>query len=494
MARPWKHPKTGIYWLRRAVPADLRAAVGKREEKQSLGTKDPAQARVLHAKALAAIEERWAGLRRPLRAIEPQELEEASRFAYRVCLSQNGAPGIQWDLSLGQDLWIDQLSMEPGVSSRDLSKTMHRSWCRQRAGEYLAHVGLNLTDEDREKVAKAIGFGAHKACLALQAQAHGDFRADPFIVEAAPGARLRGVATKPLTFKSLLDGWAAEKAPVSKTLYSWEKVIDQVKSFVGHDDASRLTPDDLLRWKADLLEQGLKTKTIRDSKIAPLRAILQWGVDNRKIADNPAARIQIDVRGKAKEKVRGYSDEEAKLILERAAKEADPVLHWIPLLSAYSGARISEVCQLRKEDVLEVSGVWCLKFVPEAGSLKNANSERIVPVHPAVLDDGFLKFVSASKPGPLFSKLRVDRFGNRGGTGTKMISRWIRSLGISDDRISPSHSWRHRFKTLGRRHGLMPDIVNAMTGHHTKTVADAYGEFPVEALHRELIKIPRIPI
>ena len=36
----------------------------------------------------------------------------------------------------------------------------------------------------------------------------------------------------------------------------------------------------------------------------------------------------------------------------------------------------------------------------------------------------------------------------------------------------------------------MTDIVNAMTGHHRKTVADAYGEFPVAALYRELQKIP----
>ena len=36
MARPWKHPKTGIYWLRKRVPEDLLRLVGKREEKRSL--------------------------------------------------------------------------------------------------------------------------------------------------------------------------------------------------------------------------------------------------------------------------------------------------------------------------------------------------------------------------------------------------------------------------------------------------------------------------
>ncbi len=45
MARPWKHPKTGVYWYRKVVPAALRAAIGKTEIKRSLGTKDPGEAR-----------------------------------------------------------------------------------------------------------------------------------------------------------------------------------------------------------------------------------------------------------------------------------------------------------------------------------------------------------------------------------------------------------------------------------------------------------------
>jgi integrase len=133
-----------------------------------------------------------------------------------------------------------------------------------------------------------------------------------------------------------------------------------------------------------------------------------------------------------------------------------------------------------------------MKIAPEAGSLKTAGSERVVPLHPAVIEAGFLQFVSKSAAGPLFSTLPPDVFGKRGGNATKIIGRWVRGLGLTDARISPSHSWRHRFKTLGRRHGLMPDIVNAITGHHRKTVADSYGEFPIDALYRELAKIPAV--
>jgi integrase len=161
-------------------------------------------------------------------------------------------------------------------------------------------------------------------------------------------------------------------------------------------------------------------------------------------------------------------------------------------LCAYTGARVSEVCQLRAQAVIEEDGIWCVRFTPEAGSLKSVNSERTVPLHAALRERVFLQFAKAVGSGPLFAGLPPNQFGSRGGNGTKVLGRWVRSLGLTDPRISPNHSWRHRLKTLGRRYELAPDIVNAITGHRRKTVADSYGEFPIEALHREIKKIPTV--
>jgi integrase len=166
----------------------------------------------------------------------------------------------------------------------------------------------------------------------------------------------------------------------------------------------------------------------------------------------------------------------------------------VPWLGAYSGARVSELCQLRADDIVSVDAFWCMKFDPGAGSLKTSGSERIIPLHPALIDRGFLKFVSTVKSGPLFAALSPDKFGKRGGNGTKMIGRFVRQLGITDSRISPSHSWRHRIKTLGRKHGLAQDILNAITGHAAKSDGDSYGEFPIEALFREICKIPALEL
>ncbi len=179
-------------------------------------------------------------------------------------------------------------------------------------------------------------------------------------------------------------------------------------------------------------------------------------------------------------------------MLQATRSEANPVRRWVPWVCAYSGARLSEVCQLRREDIVLIEDVWCMRLVPEAGSLKTVNAERTVPLHQALIDEGFLDFVESVRSGPLFSGLRPDKFGRRGGTGTKQLGRWVRLLGITDPRLQPNHSWRHRMRTLGRRHGLAPDIVDALVGHARRSVADRYGEFEVSALSRELAKIPAL--
>lgn len=64
MSRPTKHPKSGVYQFRRAVPDRLRPLLGKTEVKRSLGTKDPQEAKRRHAEVSAQVVAEWADLER----------------------------------------------------------------------------------------------------------------------------------------------------------------------------------------------------------------------------------------------------------------------------------------------------------------------------------------------------------------------------------------------------------------------------------------------
>ena len=512
MTRPWRHPATSIFWLRKRVPDDLRPLLGRTEEKRSLGTRDPLEAKRRLAAALLELEQRWENLRAGSRSLTEREAHQiAARFhdAHLAEFQDNpsDADAHFWDLTLGDRLWVDltlDVLNNPNSSAEDRDyalkdragladprrskRRVMRNWCEDRADEALAADGLIVDEKGRERLTKAIAVAMQRAGRALQQYAAGLYGGLP----DAPRAESARVSQPEVKFAELLDGWAKETKPVEKTAYQWARVFDQFAGFLGHDDARRVTVDDVVRWKGALVESGLKAKSIRDSRLAPVRAVLGWGAANRRLAQNVAERVTIDLKAKPSERRRGYTDEEAILLLRDARTQKVPHRRWVPWLCAYSGARVAEICQLRVEDVREVEGIPCLHFSADAGSLKNAASERLVPIHSAVLAEGFMDFVRSRKVGPLFSELKPDRFGSRGGNGTKILSRWVRELGITDTRVSPNHSWRHRLKTAARRHGLATDIVDAIVGHQRRTVADAYGEFPISALQRELEKIPSV--
>jgi len=57
LPQPFKHPKTGVYYFRKVIPARIRPAFnGRTELRKSLGTKDWRQAKLLQALAVADAE------------------------------------------------------------------------------------------------------------------------------------------------------------------------------------------------------------------------------------------------------------------------------------------------------------------------------------------------------------------------------------------------------------------------------------------------------
>ncbi len=513
MARPWKHPDTGIYWLRRRVPDALRPLLGKREVRQTLGTRDAAEARQRHADALAKLERQWANLRQGAGTLTEREAHALARPVEDWFIEQHAANPRQqtfWDVSLGEGLWTPEPSppiatmadIQAFLSSYDPTLTRRlamRAWCHEQADRILASEGRRVDDAGRHLLAEAVALAAQRAAETLRRFARGDYGppSGPVFESPPPLAFPEGTTARSkqaVSFRTLAEGWIRERQPAEKTRYTFPRVLEELAGFLGHDDATQVTGEDFVRWKEALLEKGLAGSTIRNGKLGPVRTILQWGVDNKRLALNPVSRIGISMKARASDGKIPFSDAEASLILGAASAETDPVYRWVPWICAYTGARVAEVCQLRQEDVVEHDGIWCLHFTPEAGSLKTLSSERVVPLHPAVLEAGFLAFVASVRPGPLFAGLTPDRFGSRGGNGSKILGRWVRRLGVANPRLQPNHAWRHTMKRKFRRHAVTGDLGRAILGHAAVDVSDAYGDKEVPVLYREILKLPNIEV
>ncbi|WP_368736853.1 DUF6538 domain-containing protein [Methylobacterium haplocladii] len=59
-SRPWRHPRSGVFWFRRREPKELLFLVGRTEERKSLRTKEPTIARSRWLLAAVEVDERWS--------------------------------------------------------------------------------------------------------------------------------------------------------------------------------------------------------------------------------------------------------------------------------------------------------------------------------------------------------------------------------------------------------------------------------------------------
>ena len=147
--------------------------------------------------------------------------------------------------------------------------------------------------------------------------------------------------------------------------------------------------------------------------LAAAKRLFTVGKQKFRIAANPAAEVKVEVRKAQRPRSPGFTDEEAKAILGATLRAPSGLgnvagnklaIRWAPWLCAYTGARITEMMQLRKVDVQVISGIPCVIITPEAGSTKTGGFRR-VPLHPHLIELGFLNFVASRPDGPLFFTL-----------------------------------------------------------------------------------------
>jgi integrase len=142
---------------------------------------------------------------------------------------------------------------------------------------------------------------------------------------------------------------------------------------------------------------------------------------------------------------------------------------WLPLLGLYHGNRLEEFAQLHLSDVRQVDGIWCLDINDEeAKQIKNAQSERLVPLHPELKRLGFLDYVSdiaPAKSARIFPQLAPGGPDSKlGYYFTKWWSRYRRDVGVYRKGLD-YHSFRHGVTTKLFAAGVSETVIDTLTGH-----------------------------
>lgn len=491
MPSPWKHPKTGGYYVRVRVPTEMVEAVGQTWVKRTLGTKDPAEAKRRFPAALQGVQRQWEMARQKPAPLSRQQVMALAGAVYRELSGRfqgraDGADAEEWEIAA--EVYEDAMG-SPQALERHLGRLVD---------DALADAGLRADEARREALMVEAALAARQAARFNSKRAEGDFTEDPMAGRFPPREAVREPVAAPSgpSLMALYELWEREHKAAGgaeKTARDWRRMVEAFASFQRErglpDDAGAITPRHVTAYADHLRhEKKLTAKTINGKHLSAISTIFREGKRAFKVANNLVEGIAVRTDKARVTRSKSFTDEEARTVLRAArvatGKQRD-AFRWVPWICAFTGARVGEVLQLRREDFREEAGISFVRITPEAGAVKTGKF-RDVPLHPQLVEEGLLDFVRASKPAPVFHMNQPTEVG-----------RFVReALGLRTGETGPqpNHAWRHRFKTLGRGAGIDVKLVDAIQGHADGTASGRYGEWPLQALHRAITAIPRLEV
>ena len=482
MSRPSSRPDSQFPQARKVVPAELRAILGRREFKKALRATDAVTIKRLHREALTAweaeIEAARAKLGGKVQSLTAREISSACGTWYRGELERWDADPTTNDWSMTLDLLAER------ADEQEMRNAPDPAWLAE-AERVLREQGVAA--DAATIVRMAAGLFDAKILLArsMGRRANGDWRPDVngerFAAPPAPSPAKEPVEAQgpaPLPFADLLASWAAERQPTESTRAKYAHTLAGLEAVMGHDDARRVTPSDVRRYKEARLAAGMSPKTVKNG-VEAIGTVLTWGITNAFLdGTNPAARMAPKM-GRGGVRVRGpYTEKDAAAILTAARLEKG-WRRWLPWMLAFTGARVGEMADLQCRDVREVAGVMVIAVEASAERrIKTENAQRLIPIHPALAAEGFLAYArSLPAGGPLFPDITPDSAGQRTPYAQAKHGLWVREVvGINDPRKAPAHAWRHRLRDALLRVRAPDEAIDAILGHNNPRNAGAgYG-------------------
>lgn len=513
--------REGRYFARLVIPRELRPFLdNKTELREALGPDRRAALAKLHP-AVATLQSKIALAERELQ-IATGSTVEPGRYPLPVdqIAFRNYNERLAFDTELRN---MDDRYASMGIDDR-LVELLRQGLAGSLSDDSLETLVGNRIDRYRRLGNTTVVKGRIEwrtlACamcvseleaLARVAERHeGDFTGQPEhpllanvepIVEDAP----------PVLIRDLFNRYVAELKANSKGAEAekrWRPIIEDLIIFARTTDARKITKRIILDWK-DAKIKTLSPRTVKDVYLTSVNAVFNWAVSNDELSENPASTVKLRVAQKVKNRPKGFTREEATAILKftlaympkqtdnpqtQEKPQTSAAKKWAPLICAFTGARISEITQLRKGDVRMEGDIPVIRITPDAGTVKT-RKYRDVPLHKQIVDKGFLEFVKASAPGPLFyPPMKGQRTVAAARTVSGRISNWLQKEKLVPEGLQPNHGWRHAFRTTGQEVEIGDRILDAITGHSGRTAGDEYGDVTVIAKKKAIDKLPDFPV
>lgn len=148
---------------------------------------------------------------------------------------------------------------------------------------------------------------------------------------------------------------------------------------------------------------------------------------------------------------------------------------WLPLLGLYSGARLGELCQLYSKDVYQEDGVWLFDINKdeEDKTAKTKGSFRKVPIHPFLIELGFVEYVKKHSD-RIFPDVHMAADKKYSSTVSKRFATFLKKFDIKTNKTA-FHSFRHNFiQTMTNETDIPEEVWESITGHTNSKPSRGY--------------------
>ncbi len=324
---------------------------------------------------------------------------------------------------------------------------------------------------------------------------------------------------------ALMNEFIKERNPTAETAEEYRRALMLFEGLGGNKPVAELTHNDMTQFVRHLLDlptnykkrlkvddplkaialnkargdrafSTLQHKTINEKYITFVSTFLNWAKRQRLTSEDLTTDLRVrSGRKGAKQKGRlPFSHAQLKTIF------ATPLFHgclshdrihdqgktlvrdwrfWLPLMGLFTGCRMNEIGQLLLADVLDSDEAKNFPHIHvrlaldgeveegERNSLKSDASVRFVPLHPKLIELGFLDYVQVCRDAGhkrLFPDWTAGKTGKYSNPGSKWASRFLLKSRVKTSQHT-FHSFRHTLIDALRLSGVEAEYRYRIMGH-----------------------------
>ncbi|MDG3434464.1 site-specific integrase [Vibrio parahaemolyticus] len=282
--------------------------------------------------------------------------------------------------------------------------------------------------------------------------------------------------------KRLLDEFIRSKEVEDILPRTIQQLESRIRAFIKFSKMNALeaTTKHAMDFRDELLGSGKAEKSVIEY-LAAARQFYKWLRLRGELDKNIFEDVTVKRRAyKASEQRQRWSKPELNKLFKhpsltppskdivRTQRELED--YWLPYLLLYTGARVSEICQLDTADIKLIEDIWCIDIndIGQDKRLKSASEKRLVPLHPELIKHGFLHYAQTRYENKQQKLFNFRATGVNKDWSARFVNRFgkvLDDLGFMASLRPTLHSLRHTFIDELQQAGTPEHVVSDIVGH-----------------------------